>query len=54
MQGVMRPNEPAFDGVRELPRTPQDHAAAMAELGGGGDWRMVAADVDAINKDESK
>lgn len=23
-----------------------DHASAMAELGGGGDWRMVAADVD--------
>jgi hypothetical protein len=23
-----------------------DHAAAMAELGGGGPWRMVAADVD--------
>ena len=23
-----------------------DHAAAMAELGGGGAWRMVAADVD--------
>ena len=24
----------------------EDHAAAMAELGGGGPWRMVAADVD--------